>query len=227
MESPGHSGTAGRSEPDIFDQQAARYDAWYDTPSGEALFLEELAALGPLLDGLPHPWLEVGVGSGRFAAALGAEFGVDPAAKALALAARRSVRVAVAHGESLPFPDATFGAVLFVAALCFIPDPTAALREARRVLRSGGRILLGLIPAEGPWGRHYRALAAEGHAYYRLAHFFTRGELASLLAAAGLRPERVRSALFQPPGVESVAAGARGGDDLAAGFTAVLLDVVP
>jgi len=227
MGRPNCPGSASQRQPDIFDRQAARYDAWYNTPSGEAVFLEELDALAPLLEGLPHPWLEVGVGGGRFAAALGAEFGVDPAANALALAARRGSRVAVARGESLPFPDATFGAVLFTAALCFIPDPVAALRESRRVLRSGGRILLGLIPAEGPWGRHYRALAAEGHAYYRLAHFFARGEMASLFAAVGLRQVRVRSALFRPPEVEFMTGGAREGDDLAAGFAAVLLDVVP
>lgn len=70
---------------DLFDRLAARYDAWYDKPAGAAVFAAELACLQPLLAGLPRPWAEVGVGSGRFAAALGAEVGVDPAAGPLAL----------------------------------------------------------------------------------------------------------------------------------------------
>lgn len=213
-------------EPDAFDQQAARYDAWYDAPSGRAVFLEELDALRPLLRGLPHPWLEVGVGSGRFAAALGVENGVDPARSALALAAGRGVRAAVARAEALPFPDGTFGGVLFVAALCFISDPAAALLEARRVLVPGGRVVLGLILAEGPWGRRYRELALAGNAFYQRAHFFTWDELVSLLTAAGLRAVRIRSGLFGSPDAEPMTAAVQEGYDPAAGFTAMLVEVL-
>lgn len=55
---------------DMFDQQAARYDAWYDTLAGSAAFAEEIDALRPLAGGLPRSWLEVGVGTGRPASAL-------------------------------------------------------------------------------------------------------------------------------------------------------------
>lgn len=208
---------------DIFDQEAACYDAWYDTPLGRAIFAAEVAALRPLIEWLPHPWLEVGVGSGRFAAALGIEVGIDPAAGALAFAMDRDIHVAAARGETLPFPDAAFGAVLFVVTLCFVDDPLTALREARRVLRPGGGIVLGLVLAEGPWGEEYQARAAAGHPYYQRAHFFTRTDLASLLAAADLHPVRVRSALFGPPDSEPSAADARDGDDPRAGFTALLV----
>jgi hypothetical protein len=52
---------------DVFDLQAATYDAWYDSPRGRAIVAEERAALAPLLGDLPRPWLEVGTGTGRFA----------------------------------------------------------------------------------------------------------------------------------------------------------------
>jgi SAM-dependent methyltransferase len=214
-----------RGEPDAFDQKAARYDAWYDAPLGSVAFREEMDALRPLLAGLPHPWLEVGVGGGRFAAALEVAVGIDPAVGALSLAARRGIRVAMARGEVLPFPDASFGAVLFVTALCFVGNPLAALLEARRVLRPEGRIVLGLIPGEGPWGQHYRGLAAAGNAYYQRAHFFTRAEMATLLAAAGLRQVRARSTLFWPPEGGSVRGAIQEGEDLTAGFAALLVGV--
>ncbi|MFO7650004.1 MAG: hypothetical protein R6X13_01500, partial [bacterium] len=60
-----------------FDAIAAQYDAWYDG-KGKAAFATELAALRPLLARLPRPWLEVGVGTGRFAQALGIPLGIDP-----------------------------------------------------------------------------------------------------------------------------------------------------
>ncbi|MCC6179848.1 MAG: methyltransferase domain-containing protein [Chloroflexi bacterium] len=206
----------------VFDRLVERYDAWYDSEIGRAALAEELDALRPLVAGLPHPWLEVGVGTGRIAAGLGVELGLDPASDALVLAQRRGISVVAGVGGALPFRDGAVGLVLFVTTLCFVADPLNVLREAARVLGPGGAIVLGIIPADGPWGRHYRQLAAEGHAYYREAHFFTRPELAALLSQAGLRLTRARSALrwspTEPPSTEL----AREGDDDMAGFLAVL-----
>jgi ubiquinone/menaquinone biosynthesis C-methylase UbiE len=42
--------------------------------------------------------------------------------------------------EALPFDDGSFDAALFVGALHHVPDPLAALREAARVVRAGGRL---------------------------------------------------------------------------------------
>jgi SAM-dependent methyltransferase len=162
------------------------------------------------------------VGTGRFATVLSVEVGVDPALGALALAKSRQIQVVRARGEALPFADTIFCAVLFVT-LCFVDDPLAALREARRVLKSGGGIVLGLVLAEGPWGQEYRARAAAGHPYYRRAHFLTRADLASLLAAADLHPVRVRSALFSLPEAALTSGDIRDGDDPTAGFTALLV----
>src|SRR3972149_5335474 len=51
----------------VFDEYAERYDAWYDSPKGRALLGTEVACLRPLLSQFPQPYLEVGVGTGRFA----------------------------------------------------------------------------------------------------------------------------------------------------------------
>jgi ubiquinone/menaquinone biosynthesis C-methylase UbiE len=205
----------------IFDAGAAAYDAWYDTPRGRATFAEEVDALRPLLAGLPRPWLEVGVGTGRFAAALGVEVGVDPARAALALARARGVAAVWGVGEALPFRDAVFGAVLLSFTLCFLADPPRVLREIRRVLRPNGALVLGFVPADGPWGRHYQSLAAQGHPYYARARFYTRAEVIPLLAAAGLIPVRRRSALHHPPDAEPYGGPAHEGDHATAGFLAL------
>jgi ubiquinone/menaquinone biosynthesis C-methylase UbiE/predicted ester cyclase len=54
----------------------------------------------------------------------------------------RQIRMRVGDAEALDFPDESFDTVVCTYGLCTIPDDAAAIREAKRVLRPGGQILL-------------------------------------------------------------------------------------
>jgi ubiquinone/menaquinone biosynthesis C-methylase UbiE/predicted ester cyclase len=54
----------------------------------------------------------------------------------------REIEIRVGDAESLDFPDESFDTVVCTYGLCTIPDDAAAIREAKRVLRPGGRVLL-------------------------------------------------------------------------------------
>ena len=209
-----------RPGPNAFEEFAARYDAWYDAAPGRLLFALELACLRPLVPHGPGARLEVGVGSGRFAAALGLEVGVDPAAAPLRLAAERGVAVVQGAGEHLPFGDRTFAAVVVVVTLCFADDPTALLGEARRVLAPSGRLVTGVVPLDSAWGRRYAAQGRAGHPFYRGARFLTLAEHRRMLTGAGFRVTGARSTLTQAPSDDPVEEDARGGVVAGAGFVA-------
>ena len=73
--------------------------------------------------------------------------GIDPDPSMLGIARRRlsDVRLAIelveGRAEALPLPDGGVDTAVVTYALCTIPDPLSALREIRRVLRPGGRLL--------------------------------------------------------------------------------------
>lgn len=213
------SGVAA-SGSSIFDREAARYAAWFDSPDGRLLFRAEVEADRRLLVGLPTPWLEVGVGTGRFAEALGV-LEVDPVHGALQFTRRRGLHVALARGEALPFPDHLFGAVLLIVTLCFA-DPQSLLAEARRVLGPEGGLIVADILRDRPWGQWYLRLKQVDHPFYRHATFYTFEELEHLLAGAGLATRRVSSAITQPPGGSLAAEEAFEGLHPAASFACLL-----
>jgi ubiquinone/menaquinone biosynthesis C-methylase UbiE len=54
----------------------------------------------------------------------------------------RQIDLRVGDAEQLDFPDESFDTVVCTYGLCTIPDDGAAIREAKRVLRPGGKVLL-------------------------------------------------------------------------------------
>jgi ubiquinone/menaquinone biosynthesis C-methylase UbiE len=94
--------------------------------------------------------LEIGIGSGRnlpfYGDGVEEIIGVDPAIEMLALAepaaatANQRVTLLPRSAESLPVENGSIDTVVVTWSLCSIPDPGAALREARRVLKPEGRL---------------------------------------------------------------------------------------
>ncbi|HSA69431.1 MAG TPA: methyltransferase domain-containing protein [Burkholderiales bacterium] len=104
--------------------------------------------------------LEIGVGSGLNLAyydpgKVSRLFGLDPSAEMIAKAKRaaRSSSLEIeflnAQAESIPLESKSVDTVLVTYSLCTIPQTEPALKEMRRVLRSGGRLVFcehGLAP---------------------------------------------------------------------------------
>jgi SAM-dependent methyltransferase len=146
---------------------AARYDGlaeWY-REFRPALSDEELGALERLLGPGNGRCLDLGCGTGIPTAAVGElgwnVLGVDVSNDLLDVARCSGLDVIRAPADALPFDDATFDAAISVWTHTDIDDFSAALAEARRVLRAGAPfVYIGAHPCfVGP---HSLFLGAEG-----------------------------------------------------------------
>lgn len=181
-----------RVEP--FETHHRRYDDWFDQHA--AAYVSELLALRPFVP-LAGRGLEIGVGGARFAAPLGVQVGVDPSPAMLAYAARRGVDTVEGVAEKLPFADDSFDHALVVTTICFVDSPARMLSEARRVLKAGGRLVIGFIDRESGMGREYEAHKAESM-FYREANFHSADEVERLLVDAGFVIEHWAQTLTRP-----------------------------
>lgn len=204
-----------------FDEFAKEYDAWFDL-EGKLIFFIEAQAFRPLLPSLPKPWLEIGVGSGRFAQALGIGTGIDPSLELVRMAKKRGVNAFVSRGEQKVFDEESFGTVFLIVTLCFLESPLKVLKEANRILMPDGKVVLGLVLKESPWGQFYQQKKAEGHRFYKYATFYSYDEVLKLLAQAGFSAERTISTLFQKPGEVQYIEEPKEGYSSVAGFTIIM-----
>jgi ubiquinone/menaquinone biosynthesis C-methylase UbiE len=152
--------------------------------------------------------LELGCGHGRTLAGIaaivteGLVVGVDLAEDMVRMTKRRcaafvgagTVEVKQGDGLTLSYPDAAFDKALTMHTLYFWRDPLAQLREIRRVLVPGGRLVLGFRPRDDVTAGSFPA------SVYR---FYEVDEVVQALEGAGYERVVVRPiADAHPPSVE-------------------------
>lgn len=168
----------------------------------QALILE----LAGNVDGLFT--LDIGCGDGelalRFWECGARSTGIDAspemieAARARANHRQAPVAFEVAAAEQLPFESEHFDVIVAVTTLCFIRDAASVFREVARVLRPGGRVIIGELGRWNTWAAVRRIRAWTGSVLWRRAKFRTQRELRSLAENAGLSVETVRGAVYYP-----------------------------
>lgn len=154
--------------------------------------------------------LDLGCGDGlltRTLAERGAwAVGIDVDRAMLHVASARSVRsqrqpsrFVEGRIEQLPFLDRSFDVVVIVTVLCLVADRVGAVREAARVLRPGGRLVIGDLGRWSVWAARRRVKAWLGSQLWQSAHFSTAPGLSRLVRRSGLIVEAVRGFVYYPP----------------------------
>jgi SAM-dependent methyltransferase len=181
------------------------YDRWYETPRGRWIGQRETTLLLEALQPRPgESLLDVGCGTGFFTRVLapavsGPVTGVDINPEWVAYAGSRDpgrTAYEVADARALPYGDDSFDLVVSIAALSFIEEQRAALREMIRVARR--RIAVGLLNRRSLlWllkGRN------GGRGGYRGARWHTAGEMKELFRELPVQHLRVRTCIHIPSG---------------------------
>lgn len=188
----------------------AAYAAWRESLLGRVTDAIEQALILDLI-GPPagRHILDAGCGDGALAVELASRgaivTGVDASPEMIDAARKRAPQgekkatFEVATIENLPYAAGTFDVVVAVTVLCFIEDGRTGLGEMARVLRPGGRLIVGDLGKWSIWAAKRRVQAWCGSPTWGRARFRTARELKGLARNAGLVDASVTGAVFYPP----------------------------
>jgi ubiquinone/menaquinone biosynthesis C-methylase UbiE len=175
-----------------FEKYSKEYDEWFI--KNKNIYLAELNAIKSLVP-TSKSGVEIGIGTGKFALPLGIKVGVEPSKKMAKISRKQGIKVYDGVAEKLPLGDKTFDFVLFVTTICFVDDLTKSLKEAYRVLKTNGFILIGFVDKESELGKRYQ-LRREKSKFYKDATFYSVREVINFLRKTNFEDITIKQTVF-------------------------------
>ncbi len=175
-----------------FNQHLEEYEHWFTV--NRWVYESELESIRKVLP-TSGRGIEIGIGSGLFASPLEIREGIDPSAAMREKARQRGLEVQDAVAEALPYADESVDYALMVTSICFVDSIPKSLLEARRVLRSGGLLVIAFVDKDSFLGRQYQIHKHE-NPFYREAVFVGASELDQKLSEAGFIVEEFWQTIF-------------------------------
>jgi ubiquinone/menaquinone biosynthesis C-methylase UbiE len=180
-------------ETDPYQNNAKQYDEWFE--KNQWVYAAELSAIRSFVPTTQFG-IEVGVGTGRFAASLGIKIGVEPSRSMRELAQKRGIMVVGGVAEKLPFKDSVVEFVLMVTTICFVNDIYKTFKESFRVLSESGTIIIGMIDRNSPVGQIY--LKHKGDSlFFKQATFYSVDKILQIMRQTGFYDFDFRQTIFQ------------------------------
>jgi len=177
-----------------FNDHVAEYEAWYE--KYPYVFKSEVAAIKELMPkGENIHGIEVGLGTGRFAKALGIKEGIEPAENMRAVAEKKGIFVINAVAENLPYKPVRFDFVLMNFCISYFEDLEKAFKEAFRVLKWDGCLIVGFIDKNSQIGKYYEDRKPES-IFYKQANFYSVNRVQGELKKAGFKELQFSQTLF-------------------------------
>lgn len=175
-----------------FDEHFEDYEKWFDL--NKAAYESEIRAIKHFI---PDKGLgvEIGIGSGLFAAPLGITRGVEPSFQMRRMTRERGLKVTDGVAENIPLESDCYDYVLMVTTVCFVENLAQSLKEVRRVLRTGGSVIIGFVDRESRIGKAYQANKQVSR-FYKEAKFYSAGEIEQELKNAGFKHVEFVQTLF-------------------------------
>lgn len=164
-----------------FEKYSKEYDDWFE--NNKSLYQEELKVLRELV-GDTKNGLEIGIGTGRFALPIGVKVGIEPSVKMRDIAISKGLRVVDGVAEELPFKNEEFDFAIMVTTICFVDNLLKSFKEAFRVIKQNGFLIIGFIDKDSKLGIEYQEKSKRSN-FYVDAKFHSINEIINLIKEAG------------------------------------------
>ena len=109
----------------------------------------------------------------------------------------KGINVRDAEAENLPYGDMSFDFVLMVFCVSYFKDLHEAFKEAYRVLKNKGSLIIGFIDKNSPIGKFYELRKPES-IFYKHANFYSVERITEELKKAGFKHLSFSQTLFHP-----------------------------
>jgi len=201
-----------------FEKYSDRYEDWF--LNNEYAYQSEVNAIKEIMPDFKDG-IEIGIGSGKFAAPLGITFGIEPSGKMGKIATRRGIKVERCAAENLRFKDGSFDFALMVTTVCFLDNVKKAFSEVYRILKPGGFFINGFVDKESEIGKKYQK-NKDKSVFYVEADFFSTEEIIKFLKETGFKNFEFRQTIFHTLDkinkIEKVETGYGKGSDLSVSY---------
>ena len=174
----------------LFDLYYEDYENWFE--KYPEIYEEELKTIKTLLP--KGNGMEVGVGSGRFAAPLGIKFGIEPSKKMAEIARKRGIEVIEMSAEEMDFEE-EFDFILMVTTICFVKDPQKTINNCYKALKKDGYLLVAFVDKDSPLGKMYEKNKHRSK-FYAPATFFSKNDIINLMKKAGFNEFECKENLY-------------------------------
>ena len=177
---------------DVFQKYSEEYDSWFS--DNQQIYSSELKAVQELIpQGIKG--IEIGVGTGRFALPLGIEVGVEPSHSMAAIAKKRGIHVIDGVAEKLPIEDEFFDYATMITTICFLNNVELAFKEAYRVTKKNGFLIVAFLDRETELGKVYEKHKTKSK-FYKEATFYSTAEVTAHLKSASFSSFEYRQTVF-------------------------------
>lgn len=177
---------------EAFEKYSKQYENWFE--KYEPVYKSELLAIQSIAS-VPNNSVEIGIGSGLFAAELGIKQGIDPSPEMLNKAKERGLNVVPGVAESLPWEDSSFDYALMVTTICFVDNADKSVREVYRILKPHGKFVIAFVDKHSPIGKMYIKNRSSS-LFYHNAQFFSSEEILRIMRNAGFEDLKIQQTVF-------------------------------